>query len=183
MHWDSSTVRIESSEPMRANMGSYKDTSPAAYGFVREYHVFTTKKLSQGDLNGLFRLQNPLMPGMPLSSKTENQLIFGVAREYTSYQNLVTDGLTFDEDWRLTPTYENIIGNGYPVAQGRIFYTRLVWCWLNSGSGVAPPAGMGNAQGIDIPAARVSLMGRVVKPANFNDHMAVLANNEGIGSW
>jgi hypothetical protein len=180
MHWDSNTVRIEQAEPLRANMGGFKDTHPAAYGFVREYHIFTTKKVDSDMLNDMFQLSNPLLPGMNGSLLNENQLIYGVAREYTSYSNLNQDGTTFKEDWRVTPTYENILGNGYPVAQGRIFYTRAIYCWLNA-TGASSTGYI--FQGIDVPAARVSLMGQVVKPKNFNDHMAVLANNEGLGSW
>lgn len=181
MHWDSNTVRIEQAEPLRANMGTFKDSDPADYGFVREYHIFTTKKMGQTEINQLLGpLQTPLIPGMVGTTLNENQLIYAVAREYTSYNNLNQDGTTFQNDWRVTPTYENILGNGYPVAQGRIFYTRAVWCWLNADGAAAPNY---RFQGIDVPPARVSLMGQVVKPKNFNDHMAVLANNEGLGSW
>lgn len=180
MHWDSNTVRIEQAEPLRANFGGFKDTNPAEYGFAREYHLFTTKKLDQTELNKLFATVTPILPGMVGSELNENQLVFGVTREYTSYNNLVTDAQTFQGDWRLTQTYENILGNGYPVGQGRIYYLRVVRCWLNA-------AGAGGTdyvfQGLDVPPARVSLMGQIVKPKNFNDHMAVLANNEGIGTW
>lgn len=179
MHWDSNTVRIEQAEPLRANLGTWKDPSPALYGFIREYHIFTTKKLTSAEINQLFPIVTPLLPGMVGSALNENQLIFAVAREYTSYQNMVND-YAFKNDWRVTPTYENILGNGYPVAQGRIFYTRAVRCWLDATSAAVANYAL---QGLDVPPTRVSLMGKVVKPKNFNDHMAVLANNEGIGSW
>lgn len=181
MHWDSSTVRIEQAEPLRANMGGFKDPSPAEFGFVREYHIFTTKKLSATAINQLFLTVTPLLPGMVGTDLNENQLVFAVAREYTSYSNLATDGATFAGDARVTPTYENILGNGYPVAQGRIYYTRAVRCWLNASSAAILPLPL--LQLLDVPPARVSLMGEIVKPKNFNDHMAVLANNEGLGSW
>jgi hypothetical protein len=180
MHWDSNTVRIEQAEPMRANLGGFKDLTAAPYGFIREYHIFTTKKMSDSEIDALFALATPILPGMVGSTLNENQLVFAVAREYTSYANLVTDGLTFGNDWRVTPTYENILGNGYPVAQGRIFYTRAVRCYLNAAGAAGPDYVF---QGLDVPPARASLMGQIVKPKNFNDHMAVLANNEGLGSW
>lgn len=180
LHWNSNTVRIEQAEPSRAFFGAFKDPNPAEYGFLREYHIFTTKKMDSDMLNDLFQLQNPMMPGMVGSVLNENQLVFGVARESSSVANLKTDGVTFANDWRLMPTYENILGNGYPVAQGRIFYTRAVYCWLNAAGGGGAD---GLFQGLDMPQARVSLVGETVKPKNFNDHMAVLANNEGIGNW
>lgn len=185
LHWDSETVRIEQAEPARGFFGAFKDPDPAAYGYMREWHIFTTKKLSDDELDAVFRSPTavaPMMPGMAGSTLNENQLIFGVAREYTSIENTKADGVTFQQDWRLQPTYENIIGNGYPVAQGRIYYTRTVQCWLEGAGYIVTPV-PSLPQGIDIPRARVSLMGKTVKPKNFNDHMAVLANNEGIGSW
>ena len=37
-------------------------------------------------------------------------------------------------------------------------------------------------QGLDVPAARASLIGVIDKP-NFQEYLATLANNEAIGSW
>jgi len=127
----------------------------------------------------LLTLQNPIMVGFSDSNLTENQLVFGLAREYTGLSNMFTDG-NFGNDGRLSLSYENVMGTGTPVAQGRIWYTRMIYCWLNAAGGSAtssPP------QFIDIPATRASLVGEVVKPKNTLDHFQVLANNEGIGSW
>ena len=70
LHWDSETVRIEQAEPARAFFGAFKDPYPAEYGFMREYHLFTTKKMDTTALTALLDLQNPLIPGMLGSSLT-----------------------------------------------------------------------------------------------------------------
>lgn len=178
-HWDSSAIRIEAAEQAKALFGIWKDTAPAAFNFLREYHVFSTKKLTNAEILDLLTLQNPIMVGFSDSNLTENQLVFGLAREYTGLSNMFTDG-NFGNDGRLSLSYENVMGTGTPVAQGRIWYTRMIYCWLNAAGGSAtssPP------QFIDIPATRASLVGEVVKPKNTLDHFQVLANNEGIGSW
>lgn len=179
MHFKSNAIRIESAEQAKAMFGAWKDTAPAAYGFLREYHVFTTKKMDTTNILNLANLQNPFMPGFSGSSLNENQLIFGLAREYTTISGSTNDNM-FVNDGRLIMNYENVIGSGVPVAQGRIWYTRIVYCWLNAAGGTSlasPP------QFIDMPATRASLVGEIVKPQNNLEHFQVLANNEGIGSW
>ncbi len=182
----SASIRIEQPEPMRACMGMQKDTNAAPYGFVREYHLFTTKKLSSGEMGRIFSTNNPTLPGFTSAAGTsselnENQLVYGLCREYNSIQNLVAVGqTTFAQDWRLTPSYENVCGNGYPVAQDRIYYTRLVYCWMNPTTQTSTSTSL--VQGLDVPYCRASLIGTISKP-NFNGYMATLANNEAIGSW
>ncbi len=179
MHFDSSAIRIESAEQAKAMFGAWKDSFPAAYGFLREYHVFTTKKMDDTNILNLANLQNPFMPGFSGSSLNENQLIFGLAREYATLSGSTNDN-TFVNDGRLIMNYENVIGNGVPVAQGRIWYTRIVYCWLNAAGGADPTS---PPQFVDLPATRASLIGEVIKPKNTLEHFQVLANNEGIGSW
>jgi hypothetical protein len=180
MHFKSNAIRIESAEQAKAQIGVYKDPFPAAYGFVREYHVFTTKKMDDTNILNLANLANPFMPGFNGSSLNENQLVFGLAREYTSLSNFNTDPSVFVNDGRLSLSYENVIGSGVPVAQGRIWYTRIVYCWMNAAGGSNPAS---PPQFLDMPATRASLVGEVVKPQNNIEHFQVLANNEGIGSW
>jgi hypothetical protein len=179
MHFKSNAIRIESAEQAKAMFGAWKDPFPAQYGFLREYHVFTTKKMDTNNILNLANLQNPFMPGFSGSSLNENQLIFGLAREYTTLSGSTNDN-QFVNDGRLVLNYENVLGSGVPVAQGRIWYTRIFYCWLNAAGGSAPES---PPQFVDMPATRASLVGEVVKPQNTLEHFQVLANNEGIGSW
>jgi len=179
MHFKSNAIRIESAEQAKAMFGAWKDIEPANYGFLREYHVFTTKKMDTNNILNLANLQNPFMPGFSGSSLNENQLIFGLAREYTTISGSTNDNM-FVNDGRLILNYENVLGSGVPVAQGRIWYTRIFYCWLNAAGGSNPAS---PPQFVDMPATRASLVGEVVKPQNTLEHFQVLANNEGIGSW
>jgi len=179
------SIRVEQPEPVRASLGINKDINAAPYGFVREYHLFTTEELNGDDFLQIFNLINPTLPGFTStagvsSQMNENQLIYGLCREYNSILNFASPGDTFAQDWRLTPSYENVIGNGYPVAQSKIHYTRIVYCWMNPTTQVSSGASI--VQGLDVPYARASLIGTIRKP-NFQEYLATLANNEAIGSW
>jgi len=181
----SASLRVEQAQPLRCNMGMNKDPYAAPYGFVREYHLFTTEELNDDDLTQIFNLTNPTLPGMvtapgSASRLNENQLIYGLAREYNSIMNMASPGETFNEDWRVVPSFENVLGNGYPVAQSLVHYTRLIYCWMNPTTAVTVTGS--TVQGLDIPAARASLIGVIDKP-NFQEYLATLANNEAIGSW
>jgi len=181
----SASLRVEQAEPLRCNMGMNKDANAAPYGFVREYHLFTTEELNDDDLTQIFNLTNPTLPGMVTTAGTasrlnENQLIYGIAREYNSIMNMASPGETFNEDWRVVPSFENVLGNGYPVAQSLVHYTRLIYCWMNPTT--ATTTEFSTVQGLDVPAARASLIGVIDKP-NFQEYLATLANNEAIGSW
>lgn len=181
----SASLRVEQSEPIRCNMGMNKDPNAAPYGFVREYHLFTTEELNDTDLTQIFNLTNPTLPGMTTTAGSssrlnENQLVYGIAREYNSIMNMASPGDTFAEDWRVVPSFENVLGNGYPVAQSVVHYTRLVYCWMNPTTVTSTTTTI--VQGLDVPAARASLIGVIDKP-NFQEYLATLANNEAIGSW
>jgi hypothetical protein len=184
--WKSTAIRIEQPEPVRGNFGIGKATgqgNPSTYGFLREYHLFTTKELDDDDIGLIMNLTNPTLPSFTstngVSSKlNENQLIYGICNEYNSMQN-VTLALEFSQDWRLVPSYSNVIGSGAAVAQDHIYYTRLIYCFMDS-TDTTPPEYI---QGIDIPYCRASLIGSVVDPASQNDLFATLANNSGVVSW
>ena len=62
-HWESSAIRIEAAEQAKAMFGAWKDSAPAPYGFLREYHAFTTKKMDTNNILNLANLQNPIMVG------------------------------------------------------------------------------------------------------------------------
>lgn len=180
--WDSQTIRVEQGESLRASLGIYKDVQPSKYGFVRSYHMFTTKEMTFAQIAKLGSLTQPNIPSFERDEFEENQVIYGLCEEYESDQGYNTTNV-FYLDWRMRKSFNNIIGNGYPVAQSRIFYTRVVFCTFNpTGYDPTNPA-LSPLQGIDIPACRVSLVGQMRKPKNFNDEMAITANNEGIGSW
>ena len=181
----SASLRVEQAEPIRCSMGMMKDPNASPYGFVREYHLFTTEELNDDDLTQIFSLTNPTLPGMTTTAGTssrlnENQLVYGIAREYNSILNMTGVGTTFSDDWRVVPSFENVLGNGYPVAQSVVHYTRLVYCWMNPTTTANSATSI--IQGLDVPAARASLIGVIDKP-NFQEYLATLANNEAIGSW
>ncbi len=182
--WKSTAIRVEQAEPVRGNFGDARNSTNASiYGFLREYHLFTTKELDDTDLQLMFNLTNPTLPSFTTtngisSQLNENQLIYGICNEFNSMQNIVS-GELFNLDWRLVPAYSNVIGSGAAVAQDHIYYTRVVFCYMNP-TDQSPASAI---QGIDIPAARVSLIGSVVSPTNQNDLFATLANNSGVVSW
>jgi len=185
--WKSTAIRVEQPEPVRGNFGQSKTVgiaNPSPYGFLREYHLFTTKELEDvTDLALMFNLTNPTLPSFTSQNGTssqlnENQLIYGICNEYNSMQNVVATP-EFALDWRLVPSYSNVIGSGAAVAQDYIYYTRVIYCYMDS-TDTTPPE---RVQGIDIPYARVSLIGSVVEPTSQNDLFATLANNSGVVSW
>jgi hypothetical protein len=185
--WKSTAIRVEQPEPVRGNFGQSKTAglaNPSPYGFLREYHLFTTKELDPDiDIAVMMNLTNPTLPTFTSANGTssrlnENQLIYGICNEYNSMQNVVATP-EFALDWRLVPSYSNVIGSGAAVAQDHIYYTRVIYCFMDS-TDQSPPE---RVQGIDIPYCRVSLIGSVVEPTNQNDLFATLANNSGVVSW
>lgn len=182
--WKSHAIRIEQPEPVRGNFGINKSLgNPSDYGFLREYHLFTTIPLTDVELGKMFNLTNPTLPSFTStngvsSDLNENQLIYGVCNEYNSMQNVAFSDF-FNLDWRLPQSYSNVIGQGAAVGQQYIYYTRIIYC-IADATDTSPATYI---QGIDIPYCRASLVGQVVKPTNQNDLFATLANNTGEVSW